>query len=384
MKNVKVFLPFLFILSLTQSCNKEAVSPDGRTKVSGNIETFAGLGPLGSGYDGDGGLAAAAKLSYVTAVTADHSNNIFITDGASNTIRKVSASDGKISTIAGIFLGFNIVDPTPFAGDGGPATQAHLNVPWSIAVDGSNNLSVVDIANSVVRQILSSNGMISTVAGKVNAQGYEGDGELATHASFNNLYSVASDNAGNLYIVDSQNNAIRMVTKSTGKISTIAGLGPNRPGYTGDNGPATAATLHAPLAVAVDASNNIYIADNLNNVIRKISGGVITTVAGTGVKGYTGDGGLALEATFSGIRGLATDAEGNVYIADSGNNVIRKITISTGKISTIAGTGATGYAGDGGSALAAKLSSPLGIAVDSDGNVYIADSQNSAIRVIWK
>ena len=123
---------------------------------------------------------------------------------------------------------------------------------------------------------------------------------------------------------------------------------------------------------------------SINNVIRKISNGTITTVAGTGKVGYTGDGNLATSATFSEVRGLAVDADGNLYIADSGNSVIRKITVSTGKISTIAGNGTPGYDGDGGLAIAAKLSGPLGIAVDSDGNVYVADSQNSAVRIIWK
>ena len=383
MKKVDKISSFLFMLVLLQACDKEAVSPNGQTKVSGTIETFAGMGPTSSGFAGDGGTATSARLSYVTGVTVDGSNNVYISDGASNVIRKVNSSDGIISTIAGTFLGFNVIDPTPYAGDGGPATQAHFNTPWSISVDDSNNLYVVDIANMVVRQI-SANGIVSTVAGKGPTLGYEGDGSLATLATFDNLYNVASDDVGNLYIVDSQNHAIRMVTKSTGKISTIAGQGPDHAGYTGDNGPATAATLNAPLAIAVDASGTVYIGDNLNNVIRKISNGMISTYAGTGETGYSGDGGLATKATFSAIRGLATDAEGNLYISDSGNSVIRKVTLSTGKISTIAGTGVAGYEGDGGPALAAKIFDPLGIAVDSDGNVYFADSQNSAIRVIWK
>ncbi|MBK5279262.1 MAG: hypothetical protein JJE09_10420 [Bacteroidia bacterium] len=383
MKITSAFLSFLVLL-LIQACDNANISPTSRTKTSGNIETFAGQGPLKNGFTGDGDLATSAMLSYVTAVATDHLNNVYVTDGASNVVRKINAVDGKISTIAGTFLGYNVVDPTPYAGDGGPATQAHLNIPWSIAVDGSDNLSIVDIGNNVVRQISSATGFISTIAGKANSQSYDGDGNLATLASFNNLYNVAADAAGNIYVVDSQNNTVRMITKSTGKISTIAGLGPNRPGYTGDNGPAVAATLNAPMAIAVDANSNIYIADNLNNVIRKISVGVITTIAGTGAKGYTGDGGPATAATFFAVRGIAVDNQGNIFIADSGNNVIRKITASSGKISTIAGTGAPGYEGDGASALAAKLSSPFGIAVDSAGNVYIADSQNSAVRVVWK
>ncbi len=382
MKNARVISVFLTFLLLFQGCDKQNISPTVQTKVSGTIETFAGRGPADSGYAGDGGLATAAKLSYVTSVAVDHSNNVYITDGAANVVRKVNATDKNISTIAGTFLGFNVVDPTPFAGDGGPATSAHLNVPWSIAIDDSDNLSVLDIANGVVRQI--SGGKISTVAGKPNSQGYEGDGQLATQAAFNNLYNVATDAVGNIYLADSQNNAIRLVTKSTGKITTIAGLGPDHAGYSGDNGPATSAKLRSPVAIAVEDNGNIYFADDLNHVIRKISAGIISTVAGNGSIGYTGDGGPALSAAFSGVRGLAVDGSGNLYIADSGNNAIRLITAATGTITTLAGTGVAGYDGDGGPATAAKLSSPLGIAVDSNGNVYVADSQNSAIRVVWK
>src|SRR5882762_4874221 len=334
------------------ACDSNKVNPSVRTGVSGNIETIAGLGPANFGYDGNGGPAKSAKLGWLTGIAVDHSNNIYVTDGASNTVRKVSASNDVITTIAGTFLGFNVVDPTPFAGDGGVATAAHLNVPLAATVDGSGNVLVVDAANALLRKISAADGKITSIAGKPSAQGYDGDGGLATSATFWNLYSVAVDAAGNIYLADSGNNVIRMISQSTGEITTIAGLGPDHAGHTGDNGPASMATLSNPRGVAVDAKGNIYIADNSNLVVRKITGGVITTIAGTGYEGYSGDGGPATAATFKSVAGIAVDAEGNVYIADAANNAIRKITASTGKISTLAGSGTDGYSGDGGLATA--------------------------------
>jgi sugar lactone lactonase YvrE len=198
-----------------------------------------------------------------------------------------------------------------------------------------------------------------------------------------NPQSAASDAAGNLYIADSQNNAIRMILRSNGWITTIAGLGPEKPGYSGDNGPATAAKLDSPQGVAIDSDGNIYISDNGNHVIRKITGGIISTIAGTGSTGYSGDGGPALSATFSTLKGLATDKQNNLYIADASNNVIRMID-RTGNIYTVAGDGIAGYSGDGGVANKARLSNPLSIAIDNQNNLYIADTNNSAIRkVTW-
>src|SRR5688572_3260061 len=199
-----------------------------------------------------------------------------------------------------------------------------------------------------------------------------------------NPYSVACDSAGNIYFADAQNNVIRMINFYTGKISTIAGLGPDNPGYTGDHGPANAAKLKEPQGITVDRKGNIYISDTGNNVVRKINNGIITTMAGTGEEGYTGDNGLATLATFLAIKGLGTDDVNNIYVADSGNNVVRMLDVTTGKITTEAGNGTAGYAGDGGSATAARLSSPLGVALDSEGNIYIADSQNSVIRVVFR
>ena len=222
---------------------------------------------------------------------------------------------------------------------------------------------------------------MSSVAG-TGVAGYSGDGGLATLARFNHTAGVAVDGSGNIYVSDLDYNIIRKVTKSTGIITTIAGLGYY--GYSGDGGLATSALLFRPEGLAVDTSGNIFVADSFNFRVRKItkSTGIITTVAGTGGFGYTGNGRLATAATLSFPFDVAVDSLGNIFVADSDSSVIRKITKSTGIISTIAGTGTKGYSGDGGPATKATLFYPIGIAVDTSGNIYVADSYNSAVRII--
>ena len=228
-------------------------------------------------------------------------------------------------------------------------------------------------------------GTIFTYAG-VGYANYTGDGGAATSATFNSPYGIALDSlTGNMYIADSLNNVIRMITKSTGIITTVAGTGVS--GYTGDNGLATLAKLQNPTGVAVDSlSGNIYSADNLNSVIRMVtkSTGIITRIAGTGMEGYSGDGGPATSAMLHYPRSIAVETRtGNIYICDLYNNVIRMVKKSTGIITTIAGTGGYGYKGDGGPATAAMLFSPNGVTVDaSSGMVYIADSYNYVVRVV--
>jgi trimeric autotransporter adhesin len=218
------------------------------------------------------------------------------------------------------------------------------------------------------------------VAG-TGSSGYSGDGGQATSAALNSPYGVAVDASGNIYIADTYNYRIRIVTKSTGIISTVAGTGSY--GYSGDGGQATSAALDYPCGVAVDASGNIYIADTYNYRIRMVtkSTGIISTVAGTGSYGYSGDGGQATSAALNSPYGVAVDASGNIYIADTYNYRIRIVTKSTGIISTVAGTGSYGYSGDGGQATSAALRSPYGVAVDASGNIYIADTYNHRIRM---
>jgi len=382
-QKVLFLIALLLIQScLIQSCDSDSVDPSDQTALSGDIDTIAGLGPTGSGFDGDGGPAKAAKLGFVTAIATDKMNNIYLTDGAANVVRKVNSVDGKISTIAGTFLGFNVVDPTPYAGDGGFAKNAHLNFPLGITVDHVGNVIIVDGGNGVIRKIDATTGIISTIAG-TGAQGFTGDNGPATSATFFNPYDVAVDGQNNIYVADAGNNAIRKIAIATGIITTLAGLGQDQAGYSGDNGPATSAKLNYPTGVAVDQIGNIYIAD-ANHVIRKIHDGIITTVAGNGVAGYTGDGGAATSASLKSITRVAVDEDGNIYIADAGNTVIRKVTVATGIIATYAGNGVYGYAGDGGAAVSANIAAPWDVVLDSKGNLYIADTNNSAVRVVIK
>jgi uncharacterized protein (TIGR03437 family) len=330
-------------------------------KVSnGVITTVAGNGT--GGFSGDNGPAVSARLDF-GGVAVDPAGNVYIADSGTSRIRKVS--NGVIATVAGN-------GTFGFSGDNGPATSAQLNGPSGVAVDSGGNLYIADVGNSRIRKV--SNGVITTVAG---GGMQSGDSGPATSAEMSGPAGVAVDSAGNLYIADTLDNRIRKV--SNGVISTVAGNG--TPGFSGDNGLATSAELNGPVGVAVDSAGNLYIADSGNYRVRKVSGGVITTVAGSGGPGYplVGDNGPAVHAQLNPV-GVAVDSGGNLYIADVGNDRIRKV--SNGVITTVAGTGATGFSGDDGPATSAHLDEPWGVAVDATGNLYIADTDNSCIRKV--
>src|SRR5579871_538226 len=262
-----------------------------------------------------------------------------------------------------------------FSGDGGPATSATFNAPQGIALDGAGNVYVADTGNRRVRKI-DTTGKITTIAG--GGGGFSGDGGPAVGAGFSNPSGIAVDSAGNVYISDSGNSRIRKVDTS-GIVTTFAGNG--TAGFSGDGGAPTSASLNNPQGLALDAQGALYIADWLNNRIRKIPhGGAISTVAGNGNGGFSGDGGPAVSAQLSSPQAIALDAQGNLYIADN-NNRIRKVGVS-GLINTVAGQGTMGVSGDGGSALSARLAGPLGVAVDPSGNIYIGDSYSHKIRVV--
>jgi NHL repeat len=270
-------------------------------------------------------------------------------------------SSGMITTIAG-------TDVWGSSGDGGPATAAKLYAPAEVAVDRQGNVYIATYQDSRVRKV-SAAGTISTFAG-TGQPGFSGDGGPATSARLYAPKGVAVDGQGNVYIADSNNFRVRKVSPG-GAITTFAGGG--KPGFLGDGGPATLATLRNPFGVAVDGQGNVYIADTDNMRVRKVSsGGTITTIAGTGVQGSSGDGGPATSALLRFPYGLAVDGQGNVYIADSGNNRVRKVSRG-GTITTFAGTGANNFSGDGGPATTAQLQIPRDVALDGQGNVYIAD-----------
>jgi len=337
-----------------------AAAPTGAWAQQYTISTVVGNGT--AGFSGDGGPATSASLSGPIGVALDASENIYIADAVNQRIRRVSRA--TISTLAG--NGTN-----SYAGDGGAATSAEMSSPTGIAVDSFGNVYIGDAGNNVVRMVTPS-GTISTAVGNVCTStttipcgaGQGGDGGPATAAQLDYPLGLAIDTEGTLYIADSNNNVIRKV--SGGIISTVS--------FT--------LRLNHPVNVAVDSAKNLYIADLNNSRIVKVTpAGVSTVFAGNGTSGFSGDGGPASKAELSFPTGVAVDGAGNVYIADTDNQRIRKVG-PDGNITTIAGDGQYGYAGDGGAASAATFASPGGIAVDPAGALYIADTGNNVIRFL--
>ena len=433
-----------------------------RLSSNGTLTTLAGTGK--PGYSGDNGPAASAQLSGPTGLRVDASGNIYVADTQNQRIRKISPQ-GNIVTVAGN-------GQAGFSGDGGPATSASLTLPGDVAIDATGNIIVADSANFRIRSVSASGGIITTIAGggtsfqdgpaanafliEPNGIGFDPNGNLiialfygrqvrrltqnsiatiagtspsssaaenvaATSAALLSPFGVVTDNSGNVYVTDTSDNRIRKIS-ATGLITTFAGNGIW--GDTGNGGLATAAEIATPRAVAFDPSGNLYlttgfgyrirriatngtiddvagningssggtalttallyplglatnatgsyyIADTLNNRIRRVdASGSVVNIAGTGIPGYSGDGGPATSAQLFQPHQLALDSAGNLYVADTLNNVVRKIT-TAGTISTVAGTGTAGGTGDGGPATVAQLASPTGVAVDASGNLYI-------------
>lgn len=352
MKSLKRFgLAFLFVTQLNLS---------GFAQL-GFIKTVAGNGM--QGISGDGGPATSARLNTPRCVTVDVAGNLYIADFFNGRIRKVTPA-GVISTVAGGGISLE---------EGVPAISARLSIPESVAVDAAGNLYITDTGNHRIRKVTPA-GLITTVAGN-GTQGFSGNNGLATSAQLYFPSGVAIDAAGNLLIADTSNSRIRKVTPA-GLITTFAGNG--TPGSGGDNGPATSAQLLIPESLAIDADGNLYIAEYYG--VRKVTpAGLITTFAGNRISGFSGDGGPAISAQLREAKGVAIDAAGNLYIGDSGNNRIRKVT-PAGYISTVAGNGTSGYSGDNSPASSAQLNEPYGVAVDAAGNLFIANSASDRIR----
>ena len=350
-----------------------------QTAPSFNISAAVGNGT--AGFSGDGSAAVSAEVNFPSSMALDSSGNLYIADQANFRIRKVDTS-GNISTIAGTGTSGN-------TGDGAAATSANIGSAGGIAVDKSGNIYFTDPANNVVRKI-SSAGTITRFAGNTTL-GYTGDVTqytpstatvvVATNAEISGPTGIAVDSKGNVYFSDTGNNAIRMVSVTDSSIRTVAGDGTGA--YYGDGANSIYSEVNHPTGIFIDAQDNIFFADSLNHRVRKIaaSNGTITTVAGFGVAGSADNGGLAVNSLLHYPSSVSVDTTGNIYIADFINNRVRMVT-TNGLISTIAGDGKFGNAGDGGPALAASMYFPCGVQVNSAGKVYVIDSLNTRIRLL--
>ena len=340
------------------------------TYQPGIITTAAGTGERG--YSGDGGPASAALLSEPFMCAFDAVGNLYVAEAMNHCVRRVDAGTGVIVTIAG-------TGAEGYSGDGGPATAATFNQPYSLQVDANGDVYVVDRLNYVIRRIDAATGIISTVAG-TGEPGYGGDGGPGTEAQFREPNDCFLDGRGGLLIADVQDQRIRRLDLASGLISTFAGDGEKV--RSGDGRPATEASILGARAVCMDSAGNTYIAEREGNGIRKVdANGVMSTLAGTGEFGYGGDGGPAFISTWGGPKAIRCDHNGNVLVVDTENHAIRRINAATGYVTTIAG-GRLGGDGDGGPANEAAMDRPHGCDVDAAGNIYIADSNNHQVRVV--
>jgi hypothetical protein len=343
---------------------------------SGQISTYAGTSE--AGYSGDGGPAAQARFNQPFLCATDPQGGLFIADALNHCIRHIDGKTGICTTVVG-------TGKKGYSGDGGSARQATLNEPYAVVLDKQQNLYIVDRLNAVIRRVDGKTGIITTLAG-TGTKGFSGDGGPAAKAQLREPNDCILDDHDGLLVADVADWRIRRIDLKTGIITTFAGSG--RPANRsqaksgGDGGPATKAVLAGSRAVCVDGKGNTYVCEREGNAIRKVdSNGIISTVAGTGMKGYSGDGGSALEATLNGPKGLRCDPAGNLLIADCENHAIRKVDFNRNQITTIAG-GRRGSGGDKGPALRAELNRPHGCIMTDDGTLIICDSENHRVRKV--
>lgn len=340
------------------------------------IETAAGTGK--AGHTGDGGPATEATLKQPFHCELDGKGTLYIAEAENHCIRKVDLKTGVISTVAGS-------GAKGYAGDKAEATKASLNEPYAVVIDGNGDLYIVDRLNAVIRKVDGKSGAITTVAGNGKKE-FAGDGGPATESSLREPNDCCLDGKGGLLIADVADWRIRRLDLKSGVITTFAGTG--RPkskidrAKIGDGGPAKDAIIVGARAVCVDRQGNTYVCEREGNAIRKIDDkGTISTIAGTGLKGYAGDGGDALQATFNGPKGIRCDKQGNIYVVDTENHAIRRIDVKKNVVTSVAG-GRKGGQGDSGDATQAGLDRPHGCIIDDDGAIYIADSNNHRVRKV--
>ena len=324
------------------------------------------------GFAGDSGPAERALLNGPFDLGFDATGNLYFSDTFNHRIRRVDRQTGVITTCAGS-------GEAGYGGDGGPATRARLNEPYGIAIDSAANVYIADRHNHCVRRIDGASGVISTFAGN-GAAGSGGDGALASQAAMVEPNGLALDpGRTRLLVADVADHRVRVVDLATGTISTFAGTGEAE--HSGDGGPAISAGIHGARAVKVAADGTVYILERQGSTLRAVDPrtGVISTVAGTGARGYGGDGGPAKAAVFDAPKELTLDPGGDILIVDTENHAIRCIHVATGVVETIAG-GRKGPGGDNGQATAAGLGRPHGAVVGPDGAIYIGDTENHRIR----
>jgi streptogramin lyase len=354
---------FIFCLCAAVSATRPAPSKS-------KIETFAGVGQ--AGYAGDGGQATKARLDNPFGVARGPDGALYVCDAMNHAIRRIDRN-GVITTVAG-------AGKKGYSGDGGPALDATLNEPYEVRFDKQGNMFFVERLNHVVRRVDAKTRIITTVAGSGKA-GFSGDGGQATQAALDQPHSIQFDARGDLYICDILNHRIRKVDMKTGVITTFAGTGEKRP--TPDAAKIAGVPLNGPRAIDFDRRGDMWLALREGNAVYRLdmNAGTIHHVAGTGEKGFTGNGGAAKLATLSGPKGLSVAPNGNVYLADTESHSIRMIDVRKNTIELIAGTGAKGDGADG-DPLACQMSRPHGVFVDRDGSIFIGDSEAHRVRVI--
>jgi hypothetical protein len=369
----------ILILILVWACVNFMQAQTIITTIGGN-----GIGIYGDNIH-DGGSATNAEIRWPDCVYVDNRGNIYIAESGDNRVRKINAS-GIITTIGGTGV-------HGFSGDGGPATDAQLLSPEAVFSDTFGNVYIADANNNRIRKITTLTGTITTIAGSgptgVGTATSAGDGGAATNAQIGNPSGLCLDKFGNIYIADYGNNKIRKIDAITNIITTVAGTGTTGytggfVGYSGDGGLAINAEFSGTIEVFADSAGNLFICDQWNHAIRKVTAatGIITTIAGTGTAGYMGDGGPATIAQLNQPAGIFVDKKENIFIAEYGDGVIRRIDGVTGIISTVAGTGTLGFSGDDGPATNAELRCG-NVFLDQYGTIFIADIDNNRIRKVY-
>ena len=341
------------------------------TLAAATVETLAGTGQ--SGATGDGGPAAEARVGNPYGLTLGPDGALYVCEIDTDRVRRIDMTSGEITTVAG-------TGQVGYSGDGGPAREAALSDPYEVRFDDEGNMYFVEMLNAVVRRVDAGTGKISTVAG-TGERGYSGDGGPAVKAAFNRPHSIALDGKGSLYIADIGNHRIRRVDLASGIVTTFGGTGERAP--TPDGAPLGGTPLNGPRALAFGPDGDMFIALREGNAVYRLDMETkrLHHLAGTGEKGYSGDGGPATQAKLAGPKGIEVGPDDAVYIADTESHTIRRIDLASGTISTVAGDGSR-HDGPDGDPLACGLARPHGVYLDPEGNLYIGDSENHRVRVV--